>query len=118
MAMVDYPYETNFVNPLPAWPVKVACERATELDPRNDSNYLIALQKAASTFYNYEGQMKCLNQTASDSSGLDASGWNVMACNEMVMPMGSTGVSDMFPQAYWNESSYTKMCQETYGLTP
>jgi lysosomal Pro-X carboxypeptidase len=31
MAMVNYPYETNFVNPLPAWPQKYACSNATNI---------------------------------------------------------------------------------------
>jgi lysosomal Pro-X carboxypeptidase len=28
MAVVNYPYETNFMAPLPAWPVKAACNSA------------------------------------------------------------------------------------------
>ena len=30
MAMVDYPYPTNFVEPLPAWPVTYSCQQASE----------------------------------------------------------------------------------------
>jgi hypothetical protein len=42
MAMVNYPYSTNFVNPLPAWPLKEACNAALipdlSLSMEKDSN--------------------------------------------------------------------------------
>ena len=28
MTMIDYPYPTSFLEPVPAWPVTVACENA------------------------------------------------------------------------------------------
>lgn len=34
MAMVNYPYETSFVEPMPAWPVHAACDAALS-QPRN-----------------------------------------------------------------------------------
>lgn len=33
MAMVNYPYPTNFVNPLPAWPIKNMCKQVTTIPP-------------------------------------------------------------------------------------
>lgn len=64
MAMVDYPYPTNFVEPLPAWPVTYACEQTkTAYDAAKGDQYqaLYAIQAAGATFYNYAGQLDCLD---------------------------------------------------------
>lgn len=64
MAMVDYPYPTNFVEPLPAWPVTYACQQAAaaKADHLDDPfANLYAIAAAGSTFYNYAGQMPCMD---------------------------------------------------------
>lgn len=33
MAMVNYPYATDFINPLPAWPISEACKAAASYNP-------------------------------------------------------------------------------------
>jgi lysosomal Pro-X carboxypeptidase len=56
MVMVDYPYPTSFIEPLPAWPVNFACQQAAEAkashatDPLAD---LYAMAAAGNVFYNY-----------------------------------------------------------------
>lgn len=64
MAMVDYPYPTNFVEPLPAWPVTYACgeaKKAYEGAEGDAYQALYAIQAAGATFYNYAGQLDCLD---------------------------------------------------------
>jgi lysosomal Pro-X carboxypeptidase len=55
MAMVNYPYPTSFINPMPAWPVDAACEAAIKVNPVTQYDYLVALQNATAIYYNYSG---------------------------------------------------------------
>lgn len=55
MAMVNYPYPTSFINPMPAWPVDEACAAAINVAPTTQYEYLVALQNATAIYYNYSG---------------------------------------------------------------
>jgi pimeloyl-ACP methyl ester carboxylesterase len=54
MVQYGYPYPTNFYNPVPGFPFKVACEKMVE-----NQTGLGSLYAAASVYYNYTGQAGC-----------------------------------------------------------
>ena len=121
MAMVNYPYPTSFVEPLPAWPVCASCEAGkTAYDANISSDYksLYAIAAVGKTFYNYNDQEECLDVSVQQGGGLDDNGWGVLACNEMVMPFASPKPASMFPESEWNEDENTAYCEATYGMTP
>ena len=60
------------------------------------------VRKAAEIYYNYDGKDKCNEISGDDLSDNDMSGWDILACGDMVMPMGSNGKTDMFYYAPWN----------------
>ena len=64
MAMVNYPYNTDFVNPLPANPVYEACKagKIDSSDP-SDFDYITGISKVTNLFYNYEGDLPCYDIT-------------------------------------------------------
>lgn len=116
MAMVNYPYPASFLEPLPAWPVKAACEILNEKIFQSHKELLTAIAEASSIYYNYAGQAKCLNvsQTAVSSLGNDA--WNFQACTEMVLPTCTNGIDDMYPPNPWNIEEYTEYCRASTGM--
>ena len=38
------------------------------------------------------------------------SGWNILACSDMVMPMSTDGVQDMYPPDEFNYTAYNEYC--------
>lgn len=123
MVMVDYPYATDFIEPLPAWPINYACAQASaaaELHKDDPLVDLYAMSAAGMVFLNYAGQQQCipLASSSSQNSGLDGNGWGVQYCNEMTMPFASRESTSMFPPSEWNEKENTLQCKLQYGETP
>ena len=68
------------------------------------------MNTSANVYFNFNNQTKCMDTSDSSGTGtLDASGWNVLACNELAMPMYS-GKNSMFPEDKdgFNETAYTE----------
>lgn len=116
LAMVNYPYANNFLAPVPAHPVREACKFLNKTFGSNDE-LLEGIYQAISVFQNYTGQTQC-NDLSQGSGTLDASGWDYQICNEMVMPMCSDGVNDMFYKEDWDLRKYRAKCEKDFHVTP
>jgi lysosomal Pro-X carboxypeptidase len=76
IAVVNYPYATDFLGPLPAWPVKAMCQAA--INANETSNYhssndmslfdwsnILSLKAAAQLYYDPYQNLTCLNISTS-----------------------------------------------------
>uniref|UniRef100_A0A0K0F2S4 Lysosomal Pro-X carboxypeptidase (inferred by orthology to a human protein) n=1 Tax=Strongyloides venezuelensis TaxID=75913 RepID=A0A0K0F2S4_STRVS len=123
MAMVDYPYESNFLAPLPASPVKEACKYFDGSDDYDDKTLVTSIYKVLNLYYNYTGKTPnlCVNpdKCSGPFSGLgDILGWTWQACTEMIMPMCDNGLpEDMFQKnCPFNLNNYLEnVCVKTFG---
>ena len=116
LAMVDYPYEANFLAPLPAYPINAVCKHLTNKS-LTGTDLLVAIHKAISVFTNYTSETKCLSLNDSTPQ-LGATGWPYQSCTEMVMPMCPDGVNDMFEPSPWNFDDYAKDCVKQFLVKP
>ena len=104
LAQFDYPYATDFIGSLPAYPVNKACNMLLE----NKDDPLLALAEASGYLYNastnftlqchdqYEEYVLCADQTGcGPGTGkiLDDYG----QCTEIVSAFDTNNVTDMFP---------------------
>ncbi|XP_012260896.2 lysosomal Pro-X carboxypeptidase [Athalia rosae] len=117
LAMVNYPYKTNFLAPLPANPISAFCSHLTNPN-LDDKSLLLALKKALSVYTNSTGTTECLIISDDAAPALGAKGWPYQACTEMVMPMCSDGINDMFEPTPWNIDEYAKQCYKNFQIKP
>ncbi|CAL1674146.1 unnamed protein product [Lasius platythorax] len=115
LAMVNYPYETNFLAPLPGNPINVFCQHLTN-SSLTGKPLLSTLYRAISVYTNYTGQASCIS-TKNAAPDLGDQGWDYQACTEMVMPMCTDGVNDMFEPAEWNFKEYNNTCFKKYSVS-
>lgn len=113
LAMVNYPYAADFVEPLPAFPIKEVCNAITAGD--NNTDILSRIFAGMSVYYNYTGSATCF-ELDENIDGID--GWTWQACTEMVMPMSSNPNNSMFPAEEFDLQQYEAACLEEFGVKP
>ncbi len=60
MSMLNYPYETDFLKPLPAWPANSSCAAMANVTiTDSDYNLFVAMKNAAEYYYNYDNSSTC-----------------------------------------------------------
>jgi lysosomal Pro-X carboxypeptidase len=75
-AMSNYPYETKFLNPLPANPVKVMCQNITSINSLSDPiEILTGIYKGINVYQNYTGTTKCFNIDSDTPSSINMDAW-------------------------------------------
>ncbi|KAJ1349024.1 hypothetical protein KIN20_004466 [Parelaphostrongylus tenuis] len=109
MAMVDYPYNTSFLEPLPGWPVKVACSFMNDTRTNfSDRELATKLYNAANVYYNTSGKLQynCIDPAVCGDRATALLGdevpWSWQECSEIVIDMCSKGGENDF---FWNECS-------------
>ncbi|KAF4396923.1 hypothetical protein F8388_004891 [Cannabis sativa] len=116
-AMTDYPTPSNFLNPLPAYPVKQMCKAIDNPKSGRNSNTFEKVYGAANIYYNYSGTATCFDlEDNSDPHGL--SEWSWQACTEIILPTGGSTNESIFPAYEWHYSDRASSCQRAFGIHP
>ncbi|VEU41558.1 unnamed protein product [Pseudo-nitzschia multistriata] len=138
MVQYGYPYPTEFYNPVPGYPFRVACENLLL-----EQSSLGSLRAAAQVYYNTTGQAgSCFdwlpsslaNKTLQTNRGLMRHGhkqrrfgdedlvgtaWGYQCCTEVYQPMPTDGVTDLELPYQPNKTAYFERCRERWdGVEP
>lgn len=119
LAMMDYPYPTDFLAPLPANPVNAAC-----LKFKSSPDVVTAMSHIADMVYGdggchsmYTEFVECADPTGC-GTGLASLAWDYQVCTEFVMPAGTNNVTDMFPILPFTLQQRDDYCQRVWQVKP
>uniref|UniRef100_T1JJP3 Uncharacterized protein n=1 Tax=Strigamia maritima TaxID=126957 RepID=T1JJP3_STRMM len=122
LAMMDYPYPTNFMAKLPAFPVKVACTKMADAKTTVEG-----LKDIAGMIYNGSGDSTCNDiwtqfVECADPTGCglgnDAAAWDFQACTEIILPEGTNNKTDFFPELPFTLEQRAIYCRNKWGVEP
>jgi len=114
IAMTDYPYPNDFLEPVGASVVNAFCAvlRSKQINP------VAGVAAAMGVYFNYTGTTTCYNMSVEATGALGDAAWDYQSCTEIVMPISSNGTSDMFLPSYFDLQGEISYCKSTYGVTP
>lgn len=118
LAMVNYPYESTFLAPLPAYPVRQFCFELKEDLTQNGTQLIDAFHRALNVYSNFTGKTKCLDIASAYDSSMGDLGWNFQSCTEMVWSNCQNGTTDMFPPKAWSFQEYSDECYKKFQVRP
>ncbi|XP_019384090.1 PREDICTED: lysosomal Pro-X carboxypeptidase [Crocodylus porosus] len=84
----------------------------------SDKLLLQNIFQAINIYYNYSGVASCLNISHTATKNLGEAGWYYQVCTEMVMPMCTDGVNDMFEPEKWDFQAFSEECFKLWGVRP
>ncbi|CAG9862457.1 unnamed protein product [Phyllotreta striolata] len=114
MVLSNYHYPSDLFTPLPAFPVKIFCDKLTT-GYFNDTKGLIEqFSEALQIYTNYTGTTVC-NNINYTMDKYDEIAFNYQLCTELIMPKCST-TEDMFITKPWDYEKYSLDCLKKYGV--
>lgn len=113
LALVNYPYPVNLIAPLPAYPVKAACDILRK-GSASDEALVTATAGAMNLFFNATMKRKCMDIYIA----VNLPAWRFQECAELVRPCCSDGVHDMFYPVEWSPETFIAKCRKRFGVTP
>jgi lysosomal Pro-X carboxypeptidase len=120
--MVNYPYPADLIGPVPGHPVQVVCDYFENLSTDSSPTDIFeAMLEGALVFFDYNHTETCYDiheEQPVEEGALSANGWYFLECSDMIMPIGSNGITDMFPERLWSNEEWAAECEANLGYTP